>query len=57
MINRKYLVYIVTFVSITFVRCKSQTESGEWLDKLNVPKSADWAFSILKPGEGDPIPE
>ena len=30
---------------------------GEWLDKLNVPDSADWAFSILNPGEGDPIPE
>jgi len=30
---------------------------GEWLDKLNVPKSTDWAFSILNPGEGDPIPE
>lgn len=30
---------------------------GEWLEKLNVPKTADWAFSILNPGEGDPIPE
>ena len=30
---------------------------GEWLEKLNVPKSADWAFSILNPGDGDPIPE
>lgn len=30
---------------------------GEWLDKLNVPESTDWAFSILNAGEGDPIPE
>ncbi len=30
---------------------------GEWLDKLNVPESTDFAFSILNPGEGDPIPE
>jgi len=30
---------------------------GEWLDKLNVPKSSDWAFSILNPGDGDPILE
>ncbi|MBU2928843.1 hypothetical protein [Winogradskyella psychrotolerans] len=30
---------------------------GEWLDKLNVPESIDFAFSILNPGEGDPIPE
>lgn len=27
----------------------------EWLDKLNVPKDTDWAFSILHYGEGDPI--
>ncbi len=30
---------------------------GEWLEKLNVPKSVDWAFSILNPSEGDPILE
>lgn len=30
---------------------------GEWLEKLNVPKSVDWAFSILNPCEGDPILE
>lgn len=30
---------------------------GKWLDKLNVPKSTDWAFSILNPGKGDPIPK
>lgn len=30
---------------------------GEWLEKLNVPESTDFAFSILNPGEGDPIPE
>jgi hypothetical protein len=30
---------------------------GEWLSKRNVPESADFAFSILNPGEGDPIPE
>ncbi|WP_299524066.1 hypothetical protein [Winogradskyella sp.] len=30
---------------------------GEWLDKLNVPESTDFAFSILNFGEGDPIPE
>ena len=30
---------------------------GEWLEKLNVPKSTDWAFSIVNPGAGDPIPE
>ena len=30
---------------------------GEWLEKLNVPKSIDWAFSILNPGKGDPILE
>ena len=29
----------------------------EWLRKLNIPKSTDWAFSILNPGKGDPIPE
>jgi len=30
---------------------------GEWLDKLNVPESTDFAFSILNSGEGDQIPE
>ena len=30
---------------------------GEWLEKLKVPMSADWAFSILNVGKGDPIPE
>ena len=30
---------------------------GEWLEKFNVPESADWAFTILNSGEGDPIPE
>ena len=29
----------------------------EWRGELNVPNSADWAFSILNVGEGDPIPE
>ncbi len=30
---------------------------GEWLNKLKVPESTDWAFSILNAGEGDPIPD
>jgi len=30
---------------------------GEWLNKLNVPESTDFAFSILNPGKGDPIPK
>lgn len=29
----------------------------EWLEKLNVPPSTDWAFSISNPGGGDPIAE
>jgi hypothetical protein len=30
---------------------------GEWLNKLNVPESTDYAFSIVNVGQGDPIPE
>lgn len=30
---------------------------GKWLEKLNVPESTDFAFSILNPGKGDPIPK
>jgi hypothetical protein len=29
----------------------------DWRHKLNVPKSTDWAFSILKAGKGDSIPK